>query len=76
MIAQNTDIAIHHLGTNNILDKDRDGQCLLKCDDALEEIEQAHTKAHPKVPQSRTVQRTPSSQQPRIEEGWYGECSF
>ena len=38
-IARNTDVSVLHLGTDNVLDEDTDGQFLLRCDDPLNHIE-------------------------------------
>ena len=49
-VSHNTDVAIVHLGTNNALDKDSHGQCMLKSDDAIRRIDKERTESHPEVP--------------------------
>ena len=39
MIAKDTDLAIIHLGTNDALNSEAEGQCLLNCSDALDCLE-------------------------------------
>ena len=39
MIAKDTDVAIIHLGTNDALNSETEGQCLLNCSDALDCLE-------------------------------------
>lgn len=50
MLNKETDIAVLHLGTNDALNANSDGQCMINASEALTEIEFTHRRTRPDVP--------------------------
>lgn len=50
MLTKDTDVAVLHLGTNDVLCNTTDGQCMLQCNDALDKIESTHQQHYPNMP--------------------------
>ena len=50
MLSEDTDVAVLHLGTNDVLCSTTDGQCMLQCNEALDKIESTHQQHRPNVP--------------------------